>query len=57
MHTEVFTIGNEECKVSEGSVGGSEMFGWNIGGFDATYAEMITDNMICASDTEEGKKL
>ena len=41
MHTDVDTLTHEECKASAGSVGGTESQGWNIGGFDATYEEMI----------------
>ena len=53
MHTEVKTVSNDECKQSSGHVGGDQVFGWNIGGFDASYSKMITDNMICASDNGE----
>jgi len=53
MHTEVKTVSNDECKQSSGSVGGVEFFGISFGGYNASYQNMITDNMICARDNGE----
>ena len=53
MHTEVFTLNNEECSASSGVVGGVDFFGWVIGGNEVDYNGMITDNMICAADIGE----
>ena len=46
MHTDVDTLTHEECKASTGSVGGIESHGWNVGGFDATYEEMIRKSAL-----------
>ena len=45
MHTDVDTLTHEDCKSSTGSVGGTES-GWNVGGFDATYEEMIRKSAL-----------
>jgi trypsin len=53
MHTEVKTVSNEICSTSSGSVGGISVFGITFGGYNASYKNMITDNMICARDDGE----
>ena len=53
MHTEVKTVSNEICSTSSGSVGGWDFFGITFGGYNASYKNMITDNMICARDDGE----
>ena len=46
MHTDVDTLTHEECIASAGSVGGTESQGWNVGGFDATYEDMIRKSAL-----------
>jgi trypsin len=53
METEVYVISNDECQQSSGTVGGIDMFGLVIGGYEATYSGRITDNMMCAKDNGE----
>jgi trypsin len=54
METEVFVISNEVCDESEGTVGGTQTEdGTIVGGFNETYKDQITDNMMCARDNGE----
>ena len=53
METEVFVVSNEECEQSSGTVGGTNMFGWTIGGYEQDYHDQITENMMCAEDHGE----
>ena len=53
QETEVFTMSNEECAASRGTVGGYSIFGYTFGGYQETYSNKITDSMICARDEGE----
>lgn len=54
-HAEVFTLTNELCNATAGTLGGTESFGWNIGGVDESYEGMITENHLCAgADGKDG---
>eukprot|EP00584_Thalassiosira_punctigera_P000765 CAMPEP_0172531210 /NCGR_PEP_ID=MMETSP1067-20121228/4703_1 /TAXON_ID=265564 ORGANISM="Thalassiosira punctigera, Strain Tpunct2005C2" /NCGR_SAMPLE_ID=MMETSP1067 /ASSEMBLY_ACC=CAM_ASM_000444 /LENGTH=375 /DNA_ID=CAMNT_0013315565 /DNA_START=29 /DNA_END=1156 /DNA_ORIENTATION=- len=53
METEVFTISNSVCARSSGTIGGQEFLGMTFGGYQASYAGQITNNMICAQDVGE----
>lgn len=54
MKTEVFTMSNEDCQESSGTVGGTEMLGYSVGGRKEDYHDRITENMICAEDVTSG---
>ncbi|KAL9181817.1 hypothetical protein ACHAXT_012160 [Thalassiosira profunda] len=53
QETEVFTLTNEECRASEGEVGGTNLFGFTFGSSIEQYGDRITTNMICAKDDGE----
>jgi trypsin len=53
METEVFVVSNEECERSSGTVGGTEIDGTLVGGYDEDYHGQITENMMCARDNGE----
>ena len=53
METEVFVVSNEECEQSNGTVGGTEIAGWTIGGYEEDYHNQISENMMCAKDSGE----
>lgn len=53
METEVFVISNEECDQSSGNIGGTEINGTLIGGWEFDYHNEITENMMCAKDSGE----
>eukprot|EP00584_Thalassiosira_punctigera_P001900 CAMPEP_0172545162 /NCGR_PEP_ID=MMETSP1067-20121228/15152_1 /TAXON_ID=265564 ORGANISM="Thalassiosira punctigera, Strain Tpunct2005C2" /NCGR_SAMPLE_ID=MMETSP1067 /ASSEMBLY_ACC=CAM_ASM_000444 /LENGTH=162 /DNA_ID=CAMNT_0013331851 /DNA_START=61 /DNA_END=546 /DNA_ORIENTATION=+ len=47
-------MSNSECERSSGTVGGQEFMGMSFGGgYQASYAGQITNNMICAQDYGE----
>ncbi|KAL7549251.1 hypothetical protein ACHAWF_012515 [Thalassiosira exigua] len=53
MGTEVFSMSNDDCKRSSGVIGGQQIFGMTFGGYQETYGDDITDNMLCAEDNGE----
>ena len=53
METEVFVVSNEECEQSNGTVGGTEIAGSTIGGYEEDYHNQISENMMCAKDSGE----
>lgn len=53
METEVFVVSNEECERSNGTIGGTEIDGTIVGGYDEDYHDQITENMMCAKDNRE----
>ena len=53
LETEVVVISNEECQQSSGTIGGTEIDGVTIGGYQEDYHNQITENMICAKDNRE----
>lgn len=53
METEVNVMSNGQCEKSSGTVGGVELFGFVIGGYEQSYQGKITENMMCARDRGE----
>jgi len=53
METEVFVVSNTECEQSNGTIGGKEIDGLLVGGYDEDYHSQITENMVCARDDGE----
>jgi len=53
LETQLYILSNESCERSSGIVGGFDLFGYVIGGYEFSYRGHITENMVCATDSGE----